>query len=121
METKPLVENLTKKVVIKTIETRDGHVCKNYKALTLQNKYLKEKNQYKMIPSFSAVLLQVINESSQHHEDLEWTAYKTFKRKAVEASTVISVGYLFLWHLNSFCVPFASLDKSAYTDVFWVE
>lgn len=88
METKPLVENLTKKVVIKTIETRDGHV---------------------------------INESSQHHEDLEWTAYKTFKRKAVEASTVISVGYLFLWHLNSFCVPFASLDKSAYTDVFWVE
>ncbi|KAF4088082.1 hypothetical protein AMELA_G00078740 [Ameiurus melas] len=38
METKPLVENLTKKVVIKTIETRDGHV---------------------------------INESTQHHDDLE--------------------------------------------------
>ncbi|KAG7336105.1 hypothetical protein KOW79_000798 [Hemibagrus wyckioides] len=37
-ETKPLIENLSKKVVIKTIETRDG---------------------------------QVINESTQHHEDLE--------------------------------------------------
>ncbi|MCI4374401.1 hypothetical protein PGIGA_G00005790 [Pangasianodon gigas] len=38
IETKPLIENLSKKVVIKTIETRDGHV---------------------------------INESTQHHEDLE--------------------------------------------------
>ncbi|KAK3571244.1 hypothetical protein QTP86_005958 [Hemibagrus guttatus] len=37
-ETKPVIENLSKKVVIKTIETRDG---------------------------------QVINESTQHHEDLE--------------------------------------------------
>lgn len=49
-ETKPLIENLAKKVVIKTIETRDGHVCKNHEALTLQYKYLKEKkSQYKMI------------------------------------------------------------------------
>lgn len=28
IETKPLIENLSKKVVIKTIETRDGHVGK---------------------------------------------------------------------------------------------
>ncbi|XP_060778110.1 vimentin-like [Neoarius graeffei] len=38
METKPLIEGLSRKVVIKTIETRDG---------------------------------QVINEATQHHEDLE--------------------------------------------------
>ncbi|KAI5608764.1 vimentin, partial [Silurus asotus] len=28
IETKPFIENLSKKVLIKTIETRDGHVCK---------------------------------------------------------------------------------------------
>lgn len=42
METNPLIENLSKKVVIKTIETRDGHVCKKHKAFPIQYKYLKE-------------------------------------------------------------------------------
>lgn len=41
VETRPMIENLSKKVVIKTIETRDGHVSKYrvYEALSLQYKY----------------------------------------------------------------------------------
>lgn len=56
-EAKPLMENLSKKVLIKTIETRDGNVRKTHKlsTLSLHYEYLKEVIQ--SAKSFSAVCL----------------------------------------------------------------
>lgn len=74
-ESKPHVESTTtKKVLIKTIETRDGQVWSTLSDFQSIKWFSDDLlTAYAELISLFVLLVQVINESTQNHDDFEWS------------------------------------------------